>query len=136
MARRSLSEFISTAECPPPAAFCLMVLAAAGDRAGARAYPRTRALRLVYGKDEIIVVLVTYAAFLILEDVIRLDLRPASYALYQPLGAAGTLDVGTFVLSGYDIRPGRAGRVDCGGRQLCAQIYPLGPAADGRDFRS
>jgi branched-subunit amino acid ABC-type transport system permease component len=29
-------------------------------------------LRLVYGKDEIVVVLVTYAAFLILEDVIRL----------------------------------------------------------------
>ena len=47
--------------------------------------------------------LVTYAAFLILEDVIRLIWGPSSYALYQPLGAAGTVDVGALVLSGYDI---------------------------------
>jgi branched-chain amino acid transport system permease protein len=60
-------------------------------------------LRLVYGKDEVIVVLVTYAAFLILEDAIRLIFGPGSYALYQPLGAAGTVDVGALVLSGYDI---------------------------------
>ena len=60
-------------------------------------------LRLVYGKDEVIVVLVTYAAFLILEDVIRLIFGPGSYALYQPLGVAGTVDVGALVLSGYDI---------------------------------
>jgi branched-chain amino acid transport system permease protein len=60
-------------------------------------------LRLVYGKDEIIVVLVTYAAFLILEDVIKLVWGPDSYALYQPLGIAGTVDAGPLVLSGYDI---------------------------------
>ena len=60
-------------------------------------------LRLVYCKDEIVVVLVTYAAFLILEDVSRLIWGPSSYALYQPLGAAGTVDVGALVLSGYDI---------------------------------
>ncbi len=60
-------------------------------------------LRLVYGKDEVVVVLVTYAAFLILEDVIRLIWGPGSYALYQPLTLAGTVDVGKLVLSGYDI---------------------------------
>jgi branched-chain amino acid transport system permease protein len=60
-------------------------------------------LRLVYGKDEVIVVLVTYAAFLILEDAIKLIWGPNSYALYQPLGVAGTVDVGQLVLSGYDI---------------------------------
>jgi branched-chain amino acid transport system permease protein len=60
-------------------------------------------LRLVYGKDEVVVVLVTYAAFLILEDAIKLIWGPNSYALYQPLGAAGTVDVGALVLSGYDI---------------------------------
>ena len=37
-------------------------------------------LRLVYGKDEVIIVLVTYAAFLILEDVIVLIWGPQSYA--------------------------------------------------------
>ena len=37
-------------------------------------------LRFVYGKDEVIVVLVTYAAFLILEDVILLIWGTRSYA--------------------------------------------------------
>ncbi len=60
-------------------------------------------LRLFYGKDEVIVVLVTYAAFLILEDAIRLIWGPNSYALYQPLAIAGTVDAGSLVLSGYDI---------------------------------
>src|SRR6202521_1741629 len=60
-------------------------------------------LRLVYGKDEVIVVLVTYAAFLILEDVIILVWGPGTYAAYQPLAAAGSIAVGNLVLSGYDI---------------------------------
>ena len=60
-------------------------------------------LRLVYGRDEIIVVLVTYAAFLILEDVINLIWGTNSYALYQPLGIAGNVEVGPLILSGYDI---------------------------------
>jgi branched-chain amino acid transport system permease protein len=60
-------------------------------------------LRLVYGKDEVVVVLVTYAAFLILEDVIQLIWGTSSYALYQPLDIAGNIDVGGLSLSGYDI---------------------------------
>jgi len=57
----------------------------------------------VYGKDEVVVVLVTYAAFLILEDVIQLIWGTSSYALYQPLDIAGNIDAGNLVLSGYDI---------------------------------
>jgi len=60
-------------------------------------------LRIVYGRDEVVVVLVTYSAFLILEDVIRLLWGTESYALYQPLGIAGNVAVGGLVLSGYDI---------------------------------
>jgi branched-chain amino acid transport system permease protein len=60
-------------------------------------------LRLVYGKDEVVVVLVTYAAFLILEDVIVLVWGPRSYAAYQPLIAAGNTEVGDLALSNYDI---------------------------------
>ena len=60
-------------------------------------------LRIVYGRDEVVVVLVTYSAFLILEDVIRLLWGTKSYALYQPLGIAGNVAVGGLVLSGYDI---------------------------------
>ena len=60
-------------------------------------------LRLVYGRDEVIVALVTYAVFLILEDVIILIWGTGSYAAYQPLAAAGNLAVGPLILSGYDI---------------------------------
>jgi branched-chain amino acid transport system permease protein len=60
-------------------------------------------LRLVYGKDEVIIVLVTFAAFLILEDAILLIWGTRSYPLYQPLAAGGTVDVGPLILSGYDI---------------------------------
>jgi branched-chain amino acid transport system permease protein len=60
-------------------------------------------LRLVYGRDEVVVVLVTYAVFLILEDVIVLIWGPQSYAAYQPMVAAGNIDIGGLVLSNYDI---------------------------------
>jgi branched-chain amino acid transport system permease protein len=60
-------------------------------------------LRLVYGKDEVIVVLVTYAAFLILEDVIVLIWGPRSYGAYQPMVAAGSIEISELVLSNYDI---------------------------------
>jgi branched-chain amino acid transport system permease protein len=60
-------------------------------------------LRLVYGKDEVVIVLVTYAAFLILEDVITLIWGPRSYGAYQPMIAAGSVDLDGLVLSNYDI---------------------------------
>jgi branched-chain amino acid transport system permease protein len=60
-------------------------------------------LRFVYGRDEVVVVLVTYAAFLILEDVIVLIWGPRSYGAYQPMTAAGSIDVGDLTLSNYDI---------------------------------
>jgi branched-chain amino acid transport system permease protein len=88
---------------PAAGGFLLMVLVAAAIGLVLGLVLERGLLRLFYGKDEVIVVLVTYAAFLILEDAIRLIFGATSYALYQPLGAAGTLDVGTYVLSGYDI---------------------------------
>ena len=60
-------------------------------------------LRLVYGKDEVVIVLVTYACFLILEDVIALIWGPGSMSAFQPMVAAGNIDVGRLVLSNYDI---------------------------------
>lgn len=60
-------------------------------------------LRLVYGRDEVVVVLVTYAVFLILEDVTVLIWGPRSYAAYQPMVAAGNTEIADLVLSNYDI---------------------------------
>lgn len=60
-------------------------------------------LRFAYGRDEVVVVLITYAVFLVLEDVITLIWGPGSLAAYQPLVAAGNVEVGSLILSGYDI---------------------------------
>lgn len=60
-------------------------------------------LRFVYGRDEVVVVLVTYAVFLILEDVIVLIWGPRSYSAYQPMVAAGNIEIGDLILSNYDI---------------------------------
>jgi branched-chain amino acid transport system permease protein len=60
-------------------------------------------LRLVYGRDEVVVVLVTYATFLILEDVIVLIWGAQSYGAFQPMVSAGNTEVGELVLSNYDI---------------------------------
>jgi branched-chain amino acid transport system permease protein len=48
-------------------------------------------------------VLVTSAAFLLLEDVVILIWGPGSYATYQPLLAAGNTEVGELILSNYDL---------------------------------
>jgi branched-chain amino acid transport system permease protein len=60
-------------------------------------------LRLAYGRDEVVIVLITYAVFLILEDMLILIWGTGSLAAYQPLVAAGNVEVGSLILSGYDI---------------------------------
>lgn len=60
-------------------------------------------LRRVYGRDEVIAVLVTYAAFLILEDVLRLIWGNDSYFAYQPYVALDNVIVGGMIISNYDL---------------------------------
>ncbi len=50
-------------------------------------------LRFMYGRDEVLMVLVTYALFLILEDVTKLIWGTESYVAYQPAYYLGTIDV-------------------------------------------
>lgn len=51
-------------------------------------------LRFTYGKDEVVLVLVTYALFLILEDAIKLVWGVESYFVTEPYGLLGTVEVG------------------------------------------
>ena len=88
---------------PEAAGILFMVLVAMGIGILLGAILERGVLRLVYGRDEVIVVLVTYAVFLILEDVIVLIWGAGSYGAYQPLVAAGNVDVGRLILSNYDI---------------------------------
>jgi branched-chain amino acid transport system permease protein len=60
-------------------------------------------LRFMYGKDEIVLVLVTYAVFLILEDFIKLLWGVDPYFLYQPYGLLGSFDVADLTYPVYNI---------------------------------
>lgn len=50
-------------------------------------------LKFMYGKDEVLMVLVTYAIFLILEDVTKLIWGTDSYVAWQPAYHFGSIDV-------------------------------------------
>ncbi|HWQ38112.1 MAG TPA: branched-chain amino acid ABC transporter permease [Burkholderiales bacterium] len=60
-------------------------------------------LRFMYGKHEIVLVLVTYAVFLILEDFIKLVWGVDPYLLYQPYGLLGSFDVGNLTYPVYNL---------------------------------
>jgi branched-chain amino acid transport system permease protein len=51
-------------------------------------------LRFCYGRDEVVLVLVTYALFLILEDVVKLIWGVESYFIAEPYGLLGNVDLG------------------------------------------
>ncbi|HKV54772.1 MAG TPA: branched-chain amino acid ABC transporter permease [Candidatus Binataceae bacterium] len=59
-------------------------------------------LRFMYGKDEVVLILVTYSVFLILEDLIKLAWGVESYAAYQPYGLLGNVEVGGLPYTVYD----------------------------------
>jgi branched-chain amino acid transport system permease protein len=60
-------------------------------------------LRHFYDRDEVTIVLVTYATFLILEQMLIIIWGPGSLLAYQPLLAAGNVVVGDSIISNYDI---------------------------------
>ena len=59
-------------------------------------------LRFFYGRDEVLLVLVTYAMFLILEDVTKLVWGANPYYVSEPYGLFGNLTVGVQTWVGYD----------------------------------
>jgi len=60
-------------------------------------------LRHFYGREPVILVLVTFALFLILEDVLLLVWGAQPQAAYQPYSIPGLLEVGGILFSLYDI---------------------------------
>src|SRR5215204_4762400 len=59
-------------------------------------------LRFFYGRDEVLLVLVTYALFLIMEDATKLIWGPHPYYVSEPYGLFGNLDIGVQSWVGYD----------------------------------
>ena len=60
-------------------------------------------LRWVYGRDEIVIVLATYAVCLVLEDVMKLIFGAESYIAFQPRFLFGTISVAGIPYVGYDL---------------------------------
>ncbi len=60
-------------------------------------------LRHMYGRDEIILVLVTYAIFLILEDIIKLIWGVSPYFLYQPYSLLGSFEISDLTYPRYNL---------------------------------
>src|SRR5213592_357285 len=59
-------------------------------------------LRFFYGRDEVLLVLVTYAMFLILEDATKLLWGANPYYVSEPYSLFGNLHVGVQTWVGYD----------------------------------
>ena len=59
-------------------------------------------LRFFYGRDEVLLVLVTYALFLIMEDVFKLVWGTNPYFVSEPYGLFGNVSLGPQTWVGYD----------------------------------
>ena len=59
-------------------------------------------LRVFYGRDEVLLVLVTYATFLIFEDLTKLVWGANPYYVSEPYGLFGNIDIGTQTYVAYD----------------------------------
>lgn len=59
-------------------------------------------LRLFYGRDEVVLLLVTYALFLILEDVVKLIWGVNPYYVSEPYQLFGNVSFGSLFYVGYD----------------------------------
>jgi len=60
-------------------------------------------LRFMYAKDEVVIMLITYALFLILEDTIKLIWGVDPYFIAEPYGLLGSFDVGDLSYPTYNL---------------------------------
>jgi branched-chain amino acid transport system permease protein len=79
---------------PPLGSYAMLVLAAALVALVVGPIIERGLLRFCYGKDEVVLVLVTYALFLILEDVVKLIWGVESYYITEPYSLLGTVELG------------------------------------------
>ena len=78
---------------PPAGVYLLLPTAAIGWGIVCGLLIERGILRLMYGRDEVVLVLVTYAVFLILEDVMKLLWGVDPYFAYQPYGLLGNVEL-------------------------------------------
>ena len=110
MPRRGRSGSISTPASYPAGSFLLLALAALAVGVVLGLVLERGLLRFVYGRDDILVVLVTYAAFLILENLVLQIWGVEAYPAYQPASLLGTAAIAGLPFDGLRADAGAAGR--------------------------
>jgi len=88
-----------------PAAFSLIAMLLAAALVAAAIGPLLERFLLArfFGRDEVLLLLVTYALFLILEDVTKLLWGVNPYFVAEPMQLFGNMQVGPVRLAGYDL---------------------------------
>jgi branched-chain amino acid transport system permease protein len=101
-AAASAVALAASLELAPAFALVAMLLAAAGVAGVVGPLLERTLLARFYGRDEVLLLLVTYALFLILEDVTKLVWGVNPYFVSGPLQMFGSFALGPMRLSGYD----------------------------------
>jgi len=101
-AAASFVGWFATMKFAPGWSLVAMLLAAVVVAALVAPLTERGLLRFFYGRDEVLLVLVTYAMFLILEDATKLIWGANPYYVSEPYGLLGNVEIGTQVYVGYD----------------------------------
>ncbi|HSD41353.1 MAG TPA: branched-chain amino acid ABC transporter permease [Burkholderiales bacterium] len=88
---------------PPGASYLLLAAAALAVGVVMGPLLERGLLRIVYGKDEVVLLLVTYAVFLILEDVIKLVWGVESLMVAEPYALPGNFHIGALAYPVYNL---------------------------------
>ena len=101
-AAASLVGWFASMQLAPELSIVAMLLAAVAAAALVAPLCERGLLRVFYGRDEVLLVLVTFALFLILEDVTKLVWGVNPLYVSEPYMLFGTVDIGTLSYVGYD----------------------------------
>lgn len=101
-AAASFVGWAASMKLAPSMSLLAMLLAAVAVAALVAPLIERGLLRMFYGRDEVLLVLVTYALFLILEDVTKLIWGANPYYVTEPYSLFGNVDIGKQTWVGYD----------------------------------
>lgn len=87
---------------PPAVSLLAMLVAALAVAALVAPLIERGLLRFFYGRDEVLLVLVTYAMFLMMEDITKLIWGANPFYVSEPYDLFGHIDIGSQTYVGYD----------------------------------
>ncbi|GHC83142.1 hypothetical protein GCM10007320_26900 [Pseudorhodoferax aquiterrae] len=101
-AAASFVGWFATLKLAPEWSLVAMLFAAVAVAALVAPLTERGLLRFFYGRDEVLLVLVTYALFLMLEDITKLVWGANPYYVSEPYAMFGNIEIGEQIYVGYD----------------------------------